>query len=126
MLAGLVAAIFASSRGFAAGGFAAGAGGCWGAGGCAGRARCWSSETRTRRLAGSPFGSSAHIGPEGAAAIAELLKINLLRNQHPSAARVAEKALTSGDEGLIKSVNSILMFNSTYTKKDKYAHKSKI
>ena len=53
---------------------------------------------------------------------AELLKINLLRNQHPSAARVVEKALASGDEGLIKSVNNILMLNSTvYAKKDKYA-----
>ncbi len=53
---------------------------------------------------------------------AELLKVNLLRNQHPSAVRVTEKALASGDKGLMKSVNEILMFNSTtYTTKDKYA-----
>ena len=52
----------------------------------------------------------------------ELLKINLLRNQHPSARLVAEKALASGDEGIMKSVDNILMYNSTsYSVKDKYA-----
>jgi hypothetical protein len=57
--------------------------------------------------------SASGTTENSAEAMSDLLKMNVLRSQHPQAANVAQKAIDTGDPLIMKAVSSILEYNKS-------------